>query len=106
MAEEQQMTTLSGCLVRLLWMMIGPAFLMVCLVLIAMQKVSFPSILDIIYGILVIFISLARWIDRPKPSAVPSETSTQPGSGLRPALLYNAIFLPVAIGLWVLARLI
>lgn len=107
--QEEQMTSLSGCLLRLLWMMVGPALLFICAVFIAAQKVPFPGTFDIVYGILVIFISIARWADRPKPSTLtsePSVTPTQSASILRSALVYNAIFIPIAIGLWVLARLI
>jgi hypothetical protein len=90
MSEEEPMTSLSGCLLRLLWMMVGPVFLFICAMLIAAQKAPFPGTFDIAYGILVIFISIARWVDRPKPLTVPAEpsvTPTQSGSGLRSALL-------------------
>jgi hypothetical protein len=109
MQEEQQITTISGCLLRLLWIMLGPAFLFICAVVIGVQKASFPGAFDIIYGILVILISLARVIEDAKASSTPAEPSVTPvpsGNKLSPALKYLAVFIPIAIGLWLLAHLI
>ena len=102
MSQDSEITSMSGCLARMLWIIVGPALLIVCAFVIASsQAAAIPGVLDIIYGGLSVVIVVARLLDRP-PKAKADEYKT----GLDSALKYISVLSFSAIGLWLLAHFV
>lgn len=113
MNKDQEMTTLGGCLIRIFWIFLGPAFLFICVIAIIAQRVSFPSALDIAYGIIFILTITARIIDQPRQPVLPSgspvidkQMKEQYRAELRSIFRYCIIFTLTVIGLWVIAHFV
>jgi hypothetical protein len=54
---------LGGCLIRLYWMLIGNAALIMCVAAILTHRGGFLSVADIVYWVLVITMGVARFVD-------------------------------------------
>jgi len=102
MGQDSEITSLSGCLARVFWIILGPVLLVICAVVITMTpQVSFPGVLDIIYCGLLVVIIVARLLDRP-----PKEKTEEYKAGLDSALKYISTLSFGAIGLWLLAHFV
>jgi hypothetical protein len=99
-SKEADVTTMSGCLITVFSKLLGPVFLILCAVLVASQKGVFPSVLDIIYGIVLGLVVLAGFLDR---SGQTTDESQAKKSGLSK---FGIIMLIAGIALWVIARFI
>jgi len=113
MDNEQEMTSFSGCLFRLFWILVGPAFLLLCGLIIVVNRTSFLGILDIFYGVILILTVVARLVDKPRPEfsysnppVVTSATEEKHNAERRAVRLYITIFPIAAIGLWLLAHFV
>lgn len=109
--KETDVTSLGGCLIRVFTTLLGPVFLIICAVILAVHRSAFPSTLDIIYGVILILIVIARLIDRPMPTDKPAETGNEPAAQScrvehSPVIKYSIIIFVAGIALWVVARLI
>ncbi|MFH1226267.1 MAG: hypothetical protein V1701_00010 [Planctomycetota bacterium] len=109
--KEADVTSLSGCLIKVFATLLGPVFLIIFAVMLAAYPTAFPSILDIIYGVILILTVFARLIDRPpqpeagqpqaeKPTDKPAET------GHSPVIKYSVIMFIAGVALWIVARFI
>ena len=112
MSQEEEMTSMVGCLARIIWIIMGPILLFFCAVVIATsQQVSFPGVIDIIYAGLLVLIIIARIIDRPpKPEKIP-ETQTINKQGTEnyhgnPVSKYIIILSISSIMLWLVAHFV
>jgi hypothetical protein len=125
--DNEKETPLSGCLFRIFWILVGPAILMFMAIIIAINQIGFPSILDIIYGVILILTITSRLADKPASDASATEqppTGT-PDNGVSPKCngagqrspdtfgaerravkLYVTILPIVAIALWVVAHFV
>ena len=102
MSPDSEITTLSGCLGRVIWFALGPALLLICAVVIASsQPAAIPGVLDIIYGGLLVIIIFARLLDLP-PKAKAEEYKV----GMDSALKYISVLSFSAIGLWLLVHFV
>ena len=102
MSPDSEITSLSGCLARLFWIIVGPALLLVCAVVIATSSdVRFPGVLDIIYYGLLVIIVIARFFDRP-----PKQNIEEYKAGLISAVRYIIILSISSIALWLLAHFV
>jgi hypothetical protein len=102
MSQDSEITSMSGCLARVVWIIVGPALLLICVVVIALTPgVSFPGVLDLIYGGLLVFVIFARFMDRP-----PKEPTEEYKAGMDSALKYISTLSFCAIGLWLLAHFV
>ena len=61
--ESAQHDHLTGCLLRLFWMILGHALLAFCTISILRGDSSFPSWKDAIYGAVVVGLLAARFVD-------------------------------------------
>ena len=111
MDKEQEMTSFSGCLVRIFWVLLGPALLLICAAFIAVERFAFPSVLDISYGVLLIGTIIARLADRSSEPEVLSEQPVadqpipeKPKTGRSSASKHSAIIAIGGIVIWVAAR--
>ena len=95
--QEDEMTSMSGCFIRILWCVLGPVFLFLCACIVGTQKVSFPSVFDMVYGIALVIMIIARFIDQPKPRDKVSANS---------AIRYNIILVVISIAVWAMARFV
>jgi hypothetical protein len=111
MSQEEEMTSMIGCLARVTWFALGPAFLIICALIIAFQQLAIPSVLDIVYLGLLVIIIVARIIDRPpKPEKIP-ETQTINKQGKEdyhgsPVSKYIIILSISSIALWLVAHFV
>lgn len=102
MSQGSEITSMSGCLARMFWIIVGPALLLVCAFVIASsQPAAIPGVLDIIYGGLLVVIIIARLLDRP-----PKAKTEEHKAGMDSALKYISILSFIAIGLWLLAHFV
>ena len=126
MSSDSEITSLSGCVFRVFWIILGPVLLLVCAVVIATsQDVRFPGVLDIIYGGLLALVILARLLDRPPKqktddpkgtassdpegtvsSELRRDRDSEYKAGLDSALKYISTLSFCAIGLWALAHFV
>ncbi|HLD35884.1 MAG TPA: hypothetical protein VJC37_04110 [Planctomycetota bacterium] len=108
MSPDSEITTLSGCLGRVIWFALGPALLLICAVVIASsQPAAIPGVLDIVYGVLLASTVIARFVDRPpkEPVEEPEGTaSSEYKAGLNSALRYIIILSGSGIMLWAAAH--
>ena len=95
--QEDDITSVSGCFIRILWCVLGPVSLFLCACIIGTQKVSFPSVFDMVYGIVLVIIIIARYIDQPKPRDKVSANS---------AIRYSIILVVISIAVWAMARFV
>ncbi|HLD36381.1 MAG TPA: hypothetical protein VJC37_06635 [Planctomycetota bacterium] len=102
MSQDSEINTMGGCLARLFWIILGPAFLLVfSLVIASSQPAAIPGVLDIIYGGLLVIIIFARLLDLP-PKAKAEEYKV----GMDSALKYISVLSFSAIGLWLLVHFV
>ena len=102
MSQDSEINSMSGCLARLFWIIVGPALLLVCAFVIASsQPAAIPGVLDIIYGGLLALVIIARLVDRP-PKSKPEEYK----AGMDSALKYISVLSFSAIGLWLLVHFV
>jgi small-conductance mechanosensitive channel len=95
--QGDELSSISGCLLRIFWSVLGPVLMFLCACVIGTQKLSFPSTLDMVYGIILVIIIIARFIDRPK-----QKDQTAYNSAIR----YIIIISIIGIAVWALARFI
>ena len=101
MSEDSEITTMSGCLARIFWFALGPALLLVCAIIIAASQQDIPSVLDIIYGGLLIITIIARFLDRP-----PKQKMEEYKAGLISARKYIIILSISSIVFWLVAHFV
>jgi hypothetical protein len=113
MNKDQEMTTLGGCLIRIFWFLLGPLFLFLCATIIVAQRLSFPSALDIAYGIIFILTITARIVDQiqqrvssSSSSAIGQQVKEQYRPELRSIFRYCIFFTLAGIGLWVITHFV
>lgn len=95
--QGDELSSIGGCLLRVFWCVLGPVLMFLCACIIATQQLSLPSTLDIVYGIILVIIIIARLIDRPKQKDLVSYNS---------AIRYIIIISIIGIVVWALARFI
>lgn len=104
MSQDSEITSLSGCLARIIWFALGPAFLLVCAVVIALTpQIPFPNVLDVIYYGLLVITVIARFVDRPPKHLGRIEKYK---AGLLAALRYIIILSGSGIMLWAAAHFV
>ena len=102
MSQDSEITSLSGCLFRVFWIILGPVLMLVCAIVIALTpEAPLLGILDAIYGGLLALVIIARLVDRP-PKSKPEEYK----AGMDSALKYISTLSFGAIGLWLLAHFV
>jgi hypothetical protein len=102
MSPDSEITTLSGCLTRVIWFALGPPLLLICAVVIASsQPAAIPGVLDIVYGVLLAITVIARFVDRP-----PKQNMEEYKAGLNSALRYIIILSGSGIMLWAAAHFV
>ncbi|MFH1231665.1 MAG: hypothetical protein V1709_09245 [Planctomycetota bacterium] len=102
MSQEEEITSVVGCFARVFWFALGPTFLFLCAVVIVFTpQISFPGVLDIIYGGLLIIIIIARFLDRP-----PKQKMEEYKAGLISARRYIIILSISSIVLWLVAHFV
>lgn len=112
MNKDQEMTTLGGCLIRIFWIFLGPMFLFICVIAIIAQRVSFPSALDIAYGIIYILTITARIVNQPRQPVssgspvIDKQMREQYRAELRSIFRYCIIFTLTVIGFWVIVHFV
>ncbi|MFA5795164.1 MAG: hypothetical protein WC980_08915 [Candidatus Brocadiia bacterium] len=117
--KEADVTSLSGCLIKVFSTLLGPVFLIMVAVILAAHPTAFPSILDIIYGVLLILVVMARLVDRPpQPETGPRlpigghEPQVEKMEGKpaesepSPVVKYSIIIFIAGVALWVVARFV
>jgi len=95
-------TPLSGCLVRILWGLVGNFVLAICLILLFTKRSSFT--VDIIYWVTVILMLISRYIDIKKFQGITlegKEASIHDWKKYRIFLLSISSFLWVAVHLFI-----
>lgn len=95
--QGDELNSVGGCLLRIFWSVFGPVLMFLCACVIGTQKLSFPSTFDMVYGIILVIIIIARFIDRPNQKDQTSYNS---------AIKYIIIVSIVGIAVWALARFI
>lgn len=95
--QEDELSSVGGCLLRIFWSVLGPVLMFLCACVIGMQRLSLPSILDMVYGIILVIIIIARLIDRPKQKDQPLYNS---------AIRYIIIISIVGIAVWAMVRFV
>lgn len=104
MSQDYKITSLSGCLARIIWFALGPALLLVCVVVIALTpQIPFPKVLDVIYYGLLVITVMARFVDRPPKHFGKIEEYK---AGLISALRYIIILSGSSIMLWLVAHFV
>ena len=102
MSPDSEITSMSGCLARVLWIILGPILLLFCVVAIATtSQVSFPGVLDAVYFGLLAITVIARFFDRP-----PKQNIEEYKAGLISALRYIIILSCSGIMLWALSHFV
>lgn len=108
MAEEQKEFSLGGYSLMIYWLIIGPALLIVCAVVIGIHKIADPALLDIVYGMILLTIIAARLVDRAGRPEKQSEhhvinqnKTTRYQAKLRSALGHCAFITITAIVIWI-----
>ena len=101
--RDQVSTSLSGCLLRIIWMVLGNIGLLVCAYLIANRAGGFFafSARDIVYGTIIVGLIVSRYIDvRHVGGATVFGTPASMATFRR----YLVILFVVALCLWVAAH--
>jgi hypothetical protein len=113
MDNEEKTTPLSGCLFRTFWILLGPAVLSLCAIIIAANQVGLLGILDIFYVVILILTVVARLVDKPQPEfsysnppVVTSQMEEKHNANRRAVRLYITIFPAASIVLWLLAHFV
>jgi hypothetical protein len=96
--QEDEITSISGCFIRIFWCVLGPIALFLCACIIGTQKVSLPSVFDMIYGIVLVIMIIARFIDQPKQTDKTSKDKS--------AIKYTLIISIIGIIVWAMARFV
>lgn len=91
----------AGCLLRLVWTLVGNSIVYLALITIAVKAVPLPSFLDAVVWVTTGLMLLARWLDitRFNGRTVSDEPATL-GHWRR----YVALLVGVTLGAWLFAR--
>ncbi|MFH0888713.1 MAG: hypothetical protein V1871_05830 [Planctomycetota bacterium] len=93
-----------GITSRIIWLVLGPTHLFVCLVFIALTpQTPFSNVLDVIYYGLLVITVIARFVDRPPKHFGKIEEYK---AGLISALRYIIILSGSSIMLWAVAHFV
>jgi len=84
-------------MLRAFWFVIGPVFLVVCLVIMDMKNMPLPGIFDVIYALILGLTIWARWRDKSYPFAPNKPQVNKQQIEFRNALGYSALLVIAAI---------
>ncbi|MBI4833769.1 MAG: hypothetical protein HY811_02960 [Planctomycetes bacterium] len=94
--DNEKETPLGGCLLRVFWILVGPAALFISAIFIGIYQAAFPGPFDIFYGVVLMLTVAARIADKPQPDAPEPER--------RAVKLYVTVLPIAAIALWLIAH--
>ena len=102
MSSDSEITSMGGCLARMIWVIAGPVLLLAFAFIIASsQPGPIIGVLDLIYVGLLAVVIFARFLDRP-----PKAKAEEYKAGSDSALKYIATLSFCAVGLWLLAHFV
>ena len=106
MDNQPETDSISGCFLRIYWMILGSFALFICAAIIANKHVSAYftlSAVDAVYWAFALTAGLARLID---VRWFKGQTSMGKPATMKDVVRYEAILTVVAVALWVLAHVI
>jgi len=100
-SEDQQYDPLSGCLLRLFWMLLGNVILLLCVYRISQSRNGFLGLPDLLFWATVTGLLAARYVDI---VYFQGQTSQGTPASMSHWRRYATILLGISAGLWIAAH--